>query len=66
MITSDEDSTVFVFSWGACLDPVLPLVIGVRSEERKDIGVRCLNTYSGGIVSVQVGWLLIIILYSET
>ena len=54
VITSDEDSTVFVFSWEACLDPGLPQIIGVRSEERKDIGVRCLNTYSGEIVSVQV------------
>eukprot|EP00090_Calanus_glacialis_P021940 TRINITY_DN33824_c0_g1_i1.p1 TRINITY_DN33824_c0_g1~~TRINITY_DN33824_c0_g1_i1.p1 ORF type:complete len:287 (+),score=55.30 TRINITY_DN33824_c0_g1_i1:40-861(+) len=53
VITSDEDSTVFVFSWEACLDPGLPQIIGVRSEERKDIGVRCLNTYSGEIVSVQ-------------
>ena len=54
IVTADEDSTLFVFSMEDCLDPSLPVTIGVRSEERRQIGVRCLNTYSGDIVAVRV------------
>ena len=32
----------------------LPQVIGVKSEARRQVGVRCLNTYSGDIVDIKV------------
>ena len=54
VVTSDEDSSVFVFSWEETCRPHLPQVIGVRSEERRTVGVRSLNTYSGEIVDIKV------------
>ena len=54
MVTSDEDSSVFVFSWEETCRPHLPQVIGVMSEERRTVGVRSLNTYSGEIVDIKV------------
>ena len=54
VVTSDEDSTVFVFSMAEARSKELPQVIGVRSEARRQVGVRSLNTYSGDIVDIKV------------
>ena len=54
IVTADEDSSVFVFSRQETASPHLPQVIGVRSEERRRVGVRSLNTYSGDIVDIKV------------
>ena len=46
----------------------LPQVIGVRSEARRQVGVRSLNTYSGDIVDIKVedGALLTLINTGDT
>ena len=68
LVTSDEDSTVFVFSLAAARSQELPQVIGVGSEARREVGVRCLNTYSGDIVDIKVedGALLTLINTGDT
>ena len=68
LVTSDEDSTVIVFSMEEASSQELPEVIGVRSKARRQVGVRCLNTYSGDIVDIKVedGALLTLINTGDT
>ena len=68
VVTSDEDSTVFVFSMEEARSQELPQVIGVASEARRQVGVRSLNTYSGDIVDIKVedGALLTLINTGDT